>query len=57
MDEEIKKAKESLALGKPTLPTSIKREWKINPLFKARNPYEFKNFTKLKNMDWKNSLA
>lgn len=51
MDEEIKKAKESLALGKPTLPTSIKREWKINPLFKAKDSYEFKDFTKLKNMD------
>ena len=51
MDEEIKKAKESLALGKPTLPTSIKREWKINPLFKAKDPEEFKVFTKLKNMD------
>lgn len=51
MDEEIKKAKDTLASGKPTLPTSIKREWKINPLFKAKDPEEFKDFTKLKNMD------
>ncbi|MDU5913529.1 MAG: hydroxyacylglutathione hydrolase [Anaerococcus vaginalis] len=49
MDDAIIEAKEKISNGLPSLPTSVEKEFLINPFFMAKNLDEFKEFIKIKN--------
>lgn len=49
MDDAISEAKEKLRNGLPSLPTSVEKEFLINPFFMAKNLEEFKEFIEIKN--------
>lgn len=49
MDEAIDEAKEKISNGLPSLPTSVEKEFLINPFFMAKDLDEFKEFIRIKN--------
>lgn len=49
MDDAISEAKDKLSRSLPSLPTSVEKEFLINPFFMAKNLEEFKEFIKIKN--------
>ena len=49
MDDAIVEAEEKISKGLPSLPTSVEKEFLINPFFMAKNLEEFKEFIKIKN--------
>lgn len=49
MDDAIIEAKEKISNGLPSLPTSVEKEFLINPFFMAKDLDEFKEFIKIKN--------
>lgn len=49
MDDAIMEAKEKISKGFPSLPTSVGKEFLINPFFMAKDLDEFKEFIKIKN--------
>lgn len=49
MDDAIIEAKEKISKGLPSLPTSVEKEFLINPFFMAKDLDEFKEFIKIKN--------
>lgn len=49
MDDAIKEAKEKLSKDQPSLPTSVNKEFLINPFFMAKNLDEFKEYIRTKN--------
>lgn len=48
MDDAIEEAKDKLDKGLPTLPTSVEKEYHINPFFRAKDLDEFKEFIRIK---------
>lgn len=49
MDDAIIEAEEKISKGLPSLPTSVEKEFLINPFFMAKDLDEFKEFIKIKN--------
>lgn len=49
MDEAIDEAKEKISKGLSSLPTSVEKEFLINPFFMAKDLDEFKEFIRIKN--------
>lgn len=49
MDYAIEDAKNKISKNMPSLPTSVEKEFLINPFFMAKNLDEFKKFIKIKN--------
>lgn len=48
MDDAINDAKNKLSKGLPTLPTSVEKEYLINPYFRAKDVDQFKEYIKIK---------
>ena len=49
MDDAIDEAKEKISKGLPSLPTSVEKEFLINPFFSAKDLNEFREFINIKN--------
>ena len=48
MDDAINDAKNKLSKGLPTLPTSVEKEYLINPYFRAKDVDQFKEYIRIK---------
>ncbi|NVF10413.1 hydroxyacylglutathione hydrolase [Anaerococcus sp. AGMB00486] len=49
IDDAINEAQEKIDKGLPSLPTSVEKEYRINPFFMAKDLNEFKEYIRIKN--------